>query len=151
MNARKTNDGTLNNRKGHEGFLQGRLFYRWHTGLYFGGGAQWSETSTTNYVKNSWRPVFGVGGDHFSSDWSCRWQTLYIFLGSDKSNGMQGPEFQFWIPSPLSKHHFFYRQTLAVYVFHTTVTDPLDAALTAAQMSERHSASFLDFTVGWRF
>lgn len=151
MNARKTNDNTANNRKGHERFLQGRLFYPWHRGLYFGGGAQWSETATTNYTKKAWRPEFGVGGDHFAPNWNCRWQTLYILPGSDKSNAMQGPEFQFWLPSPASRSHFFYRQTLAIYEFHTTITDPTDPALTAAQRSDRHSAAFLDFTIGWRF
>src|SRR5438477_9208679 len=60
MNARKTDDNTLNNRKGHERYLEGRFFYRYRPGLFFGGGAQWSETSTTNYTKKAWRPTFGL-------------------------------------------------------------------------------------------
>lgn len=151
MNAKKTNDNTLNNFKGHERFLQGRLFYPWRRGLYFGGGAQWSETATTNYTKKGWRPTFGLGGDHFAENWSCRWQVLYITKGTDKINGVQGPEFQFWFPSPTSKSHFFYRQTLGLYVFHTTISDPTDRKLTAWQTSQRSTAGFLDFTFGWRF
>jgi len=93
MNARKNDDNTINNRKGHERYLRGRLFYPLHKGLYFGGGAQWSETATTNYTKKAWRPTFGLGGDHFAEDWSCRWQVLYITKGTDKSNAVQRPEF----------------------------------------------------------
>ena len=107
---------------------------------------------TTNYTKNSWRPTFGVGGDYFASGGgNCRWQLFYITKGSDKSNAVQGPEFQLWIPSPVSKSHFFYRQTLGVYEFHTTVTDPKDLRLAPLQIGQRSSAAFLDFTVGWRF
>jgi hypothetical protein len=151
MDARKTNDGTVNNRKGHERFLDGSIFYPWRKSLYFGGGAQWSETATTNYTKNGWRPVLGLGGDHFAQDWSCRWQVLYVTPMHDRWNALQGPEFQFWLPSPASKSHFFYRQTLGVYEFHTTITDPRDPVLTAQQTSDRHSAAFLDFTLGWKF
>jgi hypothetical protein len=151
MNARKTNDNMINNRKGHERYLQGRIFYRYRPGLYFGGGAQWSETSTTNYTKKGWRPTFGVGGDHFGDSLSMRWQALYLLPGTDRLNALQGPEFQLWLPSPASRKHFFYRQTLGIYEFHTTITDPNDPALTALQTHDRHTAAFLDFTFGWRF
>jgi len=151
MNARKTNDNTVNNRKGHERFLEGRLFYRYRRGLYFGGGAQWSETSTTNYTKKAWRPTFGLGGDHFGDGYSMRWQALYILPGTDKANALQGTELQLWLPSPLSRSHFFYRQTLGIYEFHTTITDPGNTSLAAQQTADRHSAAFADFTFGWRF
>jgi hypothetical protein len=151
MNAKKTNDNTTNNQKGHERFLQGRIFYPLRKALYLGGGAQWSETATTNYTKKGWRPTFGVGGDHFAESWSARWQVLYITKGTDTINGVQGPEVQLWFPSPASQTHFFYRQTLGMYEFHTTITDPTDRTLTAQQTSQRSTASFLDFTFGWRF
>ncbi len=151
MNAKKVDDNTLRNSKGHERFLQGRLFYPWRKGIYFGGGAQWSETATTNYTKKAWRPTFGVGGDHLADDWSCRWQVLYVTKGTDRSNGLQGPEIQLWIPSPLSKSHFFFRQSLGVYRFHETVTDPSNLLLTAQQTGTRYFGSFLDFSFGWRF
>ena len=151
MNARKTNDNTTNNNKGHERFLQGRVFIPWRNNLYFGGGAQWGETATTNYTKKGWRPTFGGGGDHFGDTWSCRWQILYITKGTDKLNGLQGPEFQFWMPSPVSKSHFFFRESLGAYEYHTTVTDPSDRDLTNQQTSQRSTAAFLDFTLGWKF
>ncbi len=151
MNARKINDNTVNNTKGHERYLQGRLFYRFRRDLFFGGGAQWSETSTTNYTKKAWRPTFGLGGDHFGDGYSMRWQTLYVLPGSDRLNALQGPELQFCFPSPTSRKHFFFRQTLGIYEFHTTITDPTDASLTAQQTRDRHSAAFLDFVFGWRF
>jgi hypothetical protein len=151
MNARKTDDNTLNNNKGHERSLKGRVFYRFHRDLYLGGGAQWSETSTTNYTKKGWRPTFGVGGDHFGDGYSMRWQTLYVMPGTDRANAMQGPEFQLWFPAPTSDKHFFFRQTLGIYEFHTTVTDSTNLSLTAQQTADRHTAAFLDFTFGWRF
>jgi hypothetical protein len=108
MNAKKVNDATLRNYSGHERFLQGRAFARWKRGLYFGGGAQWSETSTTNYIKTSWRPTMGVGQDYFTDGFNMRWQALYITSGSDHSNAVKGPEIQFWLPTPASKSHFFF-------------------------------------------
>ncbi len=151
MNARKVNDNTVDNQNGHERFLEGRLFYPLRRGLYFGGGAQWSETSTTNYTKQAWRPTFGIGGDHFGDGYSMRWQTLYVMPGTDRLNALQGPQIQVWLPSPRSHSHFFYRQTLGIYEFHTTVTNPADPALTAQQTADRHHAAFADFTFGWRF
>lgn len=151
MNAKKTDDKTIDNASGHERYLRGRLFYRLRPDLYFGGGAQWSETATTNYRKQSWRPSFGAGGDHFANSWSFRWQALYILPGNDRSNALQGPELQFWFPSPASKSHLFFRETIGIYEFHTTVTDPSNLQLTAAQQSERHIGTFVDFTIGWRF
>jgi hypothetical protein len=151
MNARKTDDNTVDNDSGHERFLLGRAFYRVRPGLYFGGGAQWSETSTTNYDKQAWRPTFGLGGDHFGNGYSLRWQTLYIMPGTDRANAMQGPEIQVWFPSPASSSHFFFRETLGIYEFHETITDPTNASLTAQQKSDRSAAAFADFAVGWRF
>lgn len=151
MNARKTADNTINNDSGHERFLQGRLFYKYHPGLYFGGGAQWSETATRNYLKRAWRPTFGAGGDHFGNGYSMRWQVIYILPGTDHQNAVQGPEIQIWFPSPASRSHLFYRQTLGLYEFHSTITDPANAALTAQQTSDRSVAGFLDFAIGVRF
>lgn len=151
MNAKKTDDGTLNNHSGHERFLQGRVFFPWHKGLYYGGGAQWSETATTNYTKKGWRPTFGMGQDYFAEALSVRWQVLYITKGTDRANGLQGGEFEMWLPSPASKSHFFYRETIGLYEFHATVSDFRDRALTARQTSDRGSAAFVDFCFGWKF
>jgi hypothetical protein len=150
-NARKTDDNTIDNISGHERFLQGRFFYHYSQGLYFGGGAQWSETSTTNYDKSAWRPTFGAGGDHFGNGYSMRWQAVYVMPGTDHYNAVQGPELQFWLPSPSSRSHFFYRQTIGIYEYHATITDPTNASLTAQQKANRSGAAFLDFDMGWRF
>jgi hypothetical protein len=151
MNANKNNDATLSNGTGYERFLHGRAFIPWKRGFYFGGGAQWSQTSTANYAKKAWRPTFGVGQDYFTEGFNTRWQVLYVTKGSDRSNAVQGPEIQFWLPTPASKTHFFYRQTTGVYEFHTTTTNPLDSILVARQTRERHLAVFVDFTFGWKF
>lgn len=142
-NATKVNDGTGNNPKGHERFLRGRLFYPFSRALYAGGGVQWSETSTTNYTNKYWRPTVGVGGDHFGESWSCRWQGMYIFPGTDHLHALQGPEIQFWLPSPASNRHFFFRETLGIYEFHQTTT--------SSAPKQRDVAAFLDFDFGWRF
>lgn len=60
--AHKVNDGTLNNDSGHDRGLAGNAFYRF-TKLYVGGGASWTQLSTTNYTKQSWHLAFGVGRD----------------------------------------------------------------------------------------
>jgi len=41
--------------------------------------------------------------------------------------------------------------SLGMYKFHTTITDPADPRLTEQQTRDRHSAAFLDFIFGWRF
>jgi len=150
-NARKTNDNTVDNVSGHERNFDGRFFYRYSRSLYFGGGTQWSETSTTNYDKGAWRPTFGAGGDHFGDSFSMRWQALYVMPGTDRYNGLQGPELQIWFPSPSSKSHFFFRQTLGIYEFHATITDPTNSVLTAQEKANRSTAAFVDFSMGWRF
>jgi hypothetical protein len=151
MNAKKVNDGTVNNYSGHERFLQGGLFVPWKRGVYFGGGARWSETATTNYTKKAWRPTLGIGQDYFTEGFNTRWQVVYVTKGSDHSNALQGPEVQFWLPTPASRSHFVYRQTIGIYEFHTTITDPRDPILTARQTSQRHLAVFVDFSLGWKF
>jgi hypothetical protein len=53
--------------------------------------------------------------------------------GTDHLNAAQGPGFSLWMPSPLTSHHFFMRETVGIYMSHTAVTDRSDAALTAEQ------------------
>src|SRR5438132_5355138 len=55
-----------------------------------GGGAQWSETSTTSYKKKAMATDLRLSGDHFSEGFSCRWQTLYIAFVTDSQNTLQG-------------------------------------------------------------
>jgi hypothetical protein len=146
----KTNDNTINNNAGHDRGLDGDLFYRFHK-LYVGGGASWSQLSTTNYSKQSWHPNFGVGRDWLGETFSLRGQVVYKLPGSDHLNAAQGPEFSLWMPSPLTSHHFFMRETVGIYMSHATVTDPSDAALTAEQIGNRSVSGFVSMNLLYRF
>ncbi len=149
-NARKVNDATINNHSGHERSAQARAFYKLGNGLYFGGGAQWSQTSTTNYSKQAWRPTAGVGKDFMRNTYSLRLQAMYILAGSDRSNGAQGPEISLTYPSPASNHHFYFRSVIAVYRFHTTDTFS-DPATSAMQRGDHHVTGNLTYSLLYRF
>ena len=149
-NARKVNDATIGNHSGHERFAQARAFYKLGNGLYFGGGAQWSQTSTTNYSKQAWRPTLGVGKDFMRNTYSLRLQGMYILPGSDKSNGSQGAEISLTYPSPASNHHFYFRSVLGVYRFHTTDTFS-DPVTSATQRGDRHITGNIVYNLIYRF
>jgi len=140
QNAHKQDSGT-----GSELDLKGRAFLRTGVGWYFGGGAQWSKLSTALYDKQAWRPAFGGGKDLFYENFSMRAQILYVLPGSDHLNAVQGPEISLWMPSPASRSHLFYRQTLGIYEFHQTSV-PGNPGL-----NQRYVASFLQFTAMYRF
>jgi len=149
-NARKVNDATINNHSGHERSAQARTFYKMGNGVYVGGGAQWSQTSTTNYSKQSWRPTLGIGKDLVRNTYSLRVQCMYILPGSDRINASQGPEISLTYPSPASNHHFYFRSVISVYRFHTTHTfsDPVTSAM---QRGEHHVTGNLIYNLIYRF
>jgi hypothetical protein len=149
-NARKVNDATINNRSGHERSAQARAFYKLGNGFYFGGGAQWSQTSTTNYTKQAWRPTLGMGKDFLWSMHSLRLQGMYIFPGSDNINGSQGAEISLIYPSPASNHHFYFRPVLTVRRFHTTDTFS-DPETSAMQRAAHHTTGSLAYHLIYRF
>ncbi|HEX4427594.1 MAG TPA: hypothetical protein VH079_19490 [Terriglobales bacterium] len=138
-NASKEDSGT-----GHDIGARVRAFYRTEGGWYVGGGAQWSKLVTSIYSKEAWRPTFGGGKDVVRKDFSIRPQIIYVLPGTDQLNAVQGPEFSIWMPSPKTKSHFFYRQTLGVYEFHQT------SVPNNAGTQNRSVASFLEFTVMYR-
>jgi hypothetical protein len=148
--AHKTNDNTINNYSGHQRGLVGDAFYRFNK-IYVGGGASWSQLSTTNYTKQSWHPKFGMGRDWLRETFSMRGQVMYVLPGSDHLNGVQGPEISVWLPSPATAHHVFWRQTIGIYAFHDTVTDPSDKALTAEQIGNRSLSGYVSFNLMYRF
>lgn len=150
-NARKSNDGTVNNRNGHDRHASARFFYRLPAGYFVGAGYQWNQLTTTNYVKSASRPAFGGGKDWIRENFSARFQGIYVLPGSDRQNALQGPELQFWLPSPATRHHFFFRTKLGIYGFHDTVTDPTDRLLTAQQMSRRSYATWVEYTLCVKF
>ncbi len=171
-NAHKSNDNTINNYKGHDRGMGSSIYYRFNSGWFVGGGAGWSQLSTTNYTKQSFHPSLGGGRDYVHKEcaaedcvarWSMRLQVDYKLKGAEHvdpkgctvpdgqcTNDLQGPEFSFYMPSPALAGHLFWRETLGVYTFHNTVTST-DPSLTALQKSQRSVASFLEFTMMYRF
>jgi hypothetical protein len=113
--GRKQDSGT-----GHSLYLRGSAFYKFQNGWYIGGGARWSKLITDIYSKEAWRPQAGVGKDWIKPNFSARGQALYVFPGTDRLNAVQGPEFSLWLPSPATKRHWFFHQTLGIYEYHQT-------------------------------
>lgn len=159
-NGRKTNDATQPNPKGHDRGLKGSIYYRLSSGWAFGGGARWSQLSTTNYAKTAWRPTAGVSKDFFTAecvesgcrdDFTMRIGADYVTKGSDWQNGSQGVDLSIYLPSPSAKRHLFYRETIGLYRFYDTVTDRNNKYLTQQQMGNHHSNCFVEFTVMYRF
>jgi hypothetical protein len=171
-NSHKSNDNTLNNTNGHKRSLESSVYYRFTNTWFVGGGASWSQLSTTNYTKQDFHPSVGGGKDYFHkecaaencvSNWSFRLQVDYKLKGAEHvdakgcsvpngqcTNELQGPMVSFYIPSPAASGHLFWRETVGIYSFHDTVTST-DPVLTAAQKSRRSVASFLEFTMMYRF
>lgn len=159
-NGHKTNDGTGNNPKGHDRGLVGATYYRLSSGWFAGVGARWSQLSTTNYTKGGWWPTFGGGKDYFHktcavedciADFSMRFGVDYVLPGTDHFNALQGPLLSFYMPSPSAKGHLFFRETIGIYEFHKTVTDPSNKILTQQQIGSRSVTSFAELTLMYRF
>jgi len=171
-NGHKANDNTVNNEKGHDRSIDSSIYYRVSSGWFAGGGAGWSQLSTTNYTKQSFHPSIGGGKDYFhkecaaedcATNFSMRLQVDYKLKGAEHvdpkgcavpngqcTNDLQGPMLSFYLPSPARAGHLFWRETVGVYTFHDTVTST-DPTLTALQKGHRSTASFLEFTMMYRF
>jgi hypothetical protein len=162
-NGRKTNDGDQPNPKGHDRYLEGALYFRpalasWWNGLFFGGGYRWSQLSTTNYTKGGSRYELGGGYDWARRvcdgcrrDFSMRVNLDWVAAGSDWQNGSHGPNVTVTMPSPREKRHLFWRESMGIYRFHDTITEPTNVPLTAEQRANKHTDSFLDCGVFYRF
>jgi hypothetical protein len=140
QNAQKNDSGT-----GTETDLKGRAFFRTSRGWFFGGGAQWSKLGTIAYTKEAGRPALGGGKDLFRENFSMRAQVLYVLPGTDHLNAVQGPEISLWMPSPASRSHFFYRQTVGIYEFHQTSVPGNPGT------NDWNAATFMQFTAMCRF
>jgi hypothetical protein len=159
-NGHKTNDNDQPNPSGHDRGLIGLADFRLSSGWFFGAGARWSELSTSKYTKSAWRPTFGGGKDYFhrtcpvescDADFSMRLSVDYVLPGSDHDNALQGPLVTFYMPSPSAKGHFFFRETIGIYTFHQTVTEPSNLTLTREQVGDRSVTSFGELTLMYRF
>lgn len=159
VNTRKTDDNTVNNHSGRTRTLYAASRYRLRNGWFVGGGSRWTQLSTTNYVKQAFRPFAGGG-----KDWSnTRVSVDYLWTLSEHvnpqgclvpngqcTNGVQGLDFQWFIPSPRSQSHFLFRMDLTAFWFHTTVTTT-DPVLTKQQLGEHSVGSTLSYTMLFRY
>lgn len=146
-NARK-----LDSHTGHNLGLRSIIGYRVPgSTLYLGGGSSFSELKTAPYVKRGWRPRVVADFDVPKSDRYFHLQADYVFPGQDKSNGVHGMEVRMFIPSMSRPGRWFFRETLSIYRFHDTITDPEDTALTARQRGHKSMGAVLDFTLIYRF
>ena len=140
--ARKTNDGTVNNRNGHVRSLNASAYYRLSNYWFLGTSGGWDKLSTTNYTKQVWGMNFGGGSDFVAGGTSFRLIAAYKPAAFDYRNGTQGPQFQFILPSPLAQGHVMFVENLDITFLHDTITDPNNKILTERQKSHRtHTAS----------
>src|SRR5438105_13114594 len=139
-NAHKKDSGT-----GYDVRTMGRIFFRIQDGWYVGAGAQWNKLLTKDYTKQAWRPTFGGGKDFKLDNFSMRTQVMYVLPGTDHLNAVQGPEIALWIPSPATKRHWFWRETIGIYQFHQTSLPGNSGT------QDKSITSSVDFTVMYRF
>ena len=158
-NTRKTNDYTINNHSGRTRSLYAAPRYRLPNGWFVGAGARWNELSTTNYVKQGFRPFIGGG-----KDWQAtRISADYLWTASEHvnrqgcpvpngqcTNRVRGLDFMWFMPSPRSRSHVLFRVNLSSFWFHTTVTTT-DPALTRKQEGELGVGSDLEYTILFRY
>ena len=159
VNTRKSDDNTINNHSGRTRTLYGAPRYRLTNGWFLGGGGRWTELSTTNYVKQAWRAFAGGG-----KDWRpARVSVDYLWTVSEHvnrqgcvvpngqcTNGVQGIDFQWFMPSPRSRSHFLFRMDFTSFWFHTTVTTT-DPVLTKQQLGEHSVGSTLSYSMLFRY
>jgi hypothetical protein len=154
----KTDDGDQPNPNGHDRYLEGAAYFRMRAGWFFGMGWRWSQLSTTNYTKGASRPEFGGGYDWSlrscdgcRRDFSTRVSIDWVTAGTDWQNGSHGPNSTLRFPAPCEKRHWFWRQTIGVYRFHQTVTEPTNLPLVQFQRSKKDFDSDIDFGLVYRF
>jgi hypothetical protein len=151
-NGRKDNDNDQPNPNGHDRYLEGAAYFRASSHWFVGGGWRWDELSTTNYFKSGSRPEFGGGYDWFvPGTFSMRIDAEWLTAGNDWQNGSHGPNVTVTFPAPSEKHHIFWRQSVGIYSFHETVTDPTNLALTQAQRSDKSIDATVDGGLILRF
>jgi hypothetical protein len=149
--ARKTNDGTVNNRNGNVRSLTASAYYRLSNYWFLGTSGGWYKLSTTNYTKQTWTMNFGGGSDFIAGGTSFRLSAGYTPAVFDHQTGSQGPSFQFILPSPLAQGHVMFVENLDIRFLHDTITDPNDPVLTELEKSHRTHTATLSFGLILRF
>ncbi|HEX6821524.1 MAG TPA: hypothetical protein VF123_05650 [Candidatus Sulfotelmatobacter sp.] len=161
-NGHKVNDNHQPNPKGHDRALNGSMYFRFPSGWSFGGGASWSQLSTTEYTKSSWHPRFGGNRDFFvknciaencQGQYTMRIGADYFFGGNNRDNGTQGVFLTLHIPSPSLNRHFFFREKVAIYRYHDTVTTTpeINRDVFNREMGTHHFDSYMEATIMYRF
>jgi hypothetical protein len=152
-NSHKANDGTGNNPKGHIRALDASAYYRLPNYWFVGSAGGWSQLSTTNYKKGGFNFEVGGGADYVFKDESSSMRAIISYGPPllDKVNGSQSLSYQVFFPSPLSQHHVLITMASTVLFFHTTITEPDNAALTARQKSQRFVGDTSSFGLLFRF
>ena len=149
-NAKKVNDNTGQ----HSGYTERagvHGFVRFGDGWYAGAGTSYTFLHTKLYDKNAWHPRAGFGRDTVLWKVPGRYQLEYVFPGTDTVNAVQGFETTVLIPQYRNtQNHWFFRERLGTYWFHTTVTST-DPVLTIQQQHQRSVFSELQFTLEYRF
>jgi hypothetical protein len=162
-NDRKTHDATDGNVKGRARSVQGSAFYKFQT-WHLGGGFAFGQQATTNYTKEGRHFMLGGGKDILRDGFSMRARALYLpalslneqtFYPDGRSckcnNEGQGVDLGLWMPSPATAHHVFLHIDLTTEVFHDTVTDPTNLAMTRAQSARHAIMTWMDVSILYRF
>lgn len=150
-NARKVNDGTVDNTKGHIRAANTSAYYRLPNYWFVGTDATWSQLLTTNYRKHGFGMNFGGGGDFIFQDASLRLAAAYAPSVFDPVNGLQAISFQFMEPSPLRQRHVMFTVSSSISFFHDTLTEPNNPVTTAREKAVRGHGGSSSFGLLFRF
>lgn len=77
----------------------------------------------------------------------------YFFGGNNRDNGTQGVFLTLHIPSPSLNRHFFFREKVAIYRYHDTVTTTpeINRDVFNREMGTHHFDSYMEATIMYRF
>lgn len=154
----KASENDQPNPNGHDRYLEGAAYYRAARGWFAGAGWRWNQLSTTDYFKSGTRPEIGGGYDltlracdGCRHAFSMRLNGDWVMAGTDWQNGSHGAAITLTYPTPHEKRHWFLRDCIGAYRFHTTVTEPQNLPLTRAQRAQRRFTGGEDLGVVYRF
>ena len=128
-----------NSLSGFEIAARTRIFDVVGRGWAFGAGAQWNKLASSTYSKQVWRPSVGAFKDFKHPDFSARIQLMYAPPVLRSANSLQLAEIGFWLPSPATRGHFFYRELASISEFRRT-----------SSPHRRQFKSFVEFTIMYR-
>ncbi|PWT76423.1 MAG: hypothetical protein C5B59_06775 [Bacteroidetes bacterium] len=160
--AKKDNDNTVGNFKGHSISASDMLLFKLKKDWLVGADYGYGRLNTTLYSKQGETLGAVIGKDYFSREWSFRLTGEYFKQFNERTdypdapgckctNGIQGASVGFWIPSPDTNHHFFFHESVSVYHEHATITDPSDPVTTAKEKADTAIAGAASLKLMIRF